>query len=136
MKNPKRLGGEKFNVINLILAIALVGSVVFVVYSSSKNKSKTAGLTSNNKEETTFDTPIDVSWEGEIMATFVSGQDYGIEKTLKDEKFPYFYAGINSDAFPRDVVLEGKVKITGKWTGITCAYQNTVFKRVTSRFVT
>ncbi len=153
MKNSKRPDGKNFTVLNLILTIALIFSVIFVIYSSNKNSGKTAmeaskeklisqNLTTENteearkaelvgkdKEETTFDKPIDVVWEGEIMAVFMSGQSYGIKKIPEDKDFPYFYAGINSDAFPEHVVLEGNVEVTGKWTGITCAYQNTVFKR-------
>ncbi len=131
------------------MAFAVLAIFAFAYYLGQKNKvvlkennlninkilekkienteeAKKAELVGKDKEEVTFDQPIDIDWEGEIMATFVSGQDYGIKKTPKDENFPYFYAYTGDDS---NSSLEGSVKVKGKWTGITCAYQNTVFKK-------
>lgn len=161
MKNKRQSGREKLTVLNVLLAIALIGSVAFVIYSKTRNrvepikeppkkesvfqavtaekpekeevseaeKAKKAELVGKYSEEVTFDKPIDIVWKGKIMTFFQSGKDYGIEKIPKDENYPYFYAGIYSDAFPEHVAMDGNVEVTGKWTGITCAYQNTVFKR-------
>jgi len=96
---------------------------------SEAEKAKKAELVGKYSEEATFDKPIDVTWNGKIIATFHGGTDYGVEKIPKDENYPYFYAGNYSDAFPEHVAMDGIVEVTGKWTGITCAYQNTVFKR-------
>lgn len=89
----------------------------------------TSNSLSKDPEEVTFDEPINVKWKGKIIAYFQSGKDYGIKKIPEDKNFPFFYAGNYSDAFPEHVALDGTVEVTGKWTGITCAYQNTVFKR-------
>ena len=150
MKARKRSVINKNNILNLILAFVLVASVIFYFFSqknkdkakesvqynlasketsSSEERAKKAELIRKYSEEVTFDNPIDVVWEGKIIATFVSGSDYGIKKIPEDKDFPYFYAWINSDAFPEHVAMDGVVEVTGKWTGITCAYQNTVFER-------
>lgn len=77
-----------------------------------------------NSEETTFDLPIFVAWEGNVTSMFSSGSDYGIKKIPADKDFPDFYVSTGSE---ENLDLDGKIKIYGYWTGITCAYQNTAF---------
>ncbi|MBM3255881.1 MAG: hypothetical protein FJZ04_00195 [Candidatus Moranbacteria bacterium] len=150
MKAPKNFKIDKKNLLNLALIFILIASFFFFFLSKEKDKKKINKNLVSNKisapasseedtkkaeligkylEEATFDKPIDVSWKGKIMTFFHGGTDYGIEKIPKDENYPYFYAGNYSDAFPEHVAMDGTVEVTGKWTGITCAYQNTVFKR-------
>jgi len=158
MKTKRQSGGKKLTVLNILLVIALLGSVAFVIYSKTRNntepikelpkeesasqavttersekveiseaeKAKKAELVGKYSEEVTFDKPIDVTWEGKIIAIFHSGTDYGIEINPKDKDYPFFYAYTGDKA---NVATEGNLRITGKWTGITCAYQNTIFGR-------
>ena len=85
--------------------------------------------------EKTFDEPIDVTWEGEVIALLVSGVDYGIKKIPEDAEYPYFYAGRTEEEFDRvweakkEVGLQGNVRVKGKWVGITSAYRNSIFGR-------
>ncbi len=147
MKARERSIVSKNNILNLILAFVLVASVIFYFFSqknkdkakesiqynlaskeapSSEEEAKKAELVGKYSEEVTFDKPVDVVWEGEIITSFVSGTDYGIKKIPKDKDFPYFYAYTGDEVA---TWLEGNVEVKGKWTGITCAYQNTVFGR-------
>jgi len=79
--------------------------------------------------EEEFEEPIDVIWSGRIFANLVGGIDYGIEKLPKDEEYPVFYAGQPLDVDESRQWLSGRVEVRGKWTGITCAYRNTIFGR-------
>lgn len=79
-----------------------------------------------------FAKPIDVDWEGKIIAQMGSGTLYGIERIPPDKKYVYFYAGQDIDkafAEKKNVGLEGKVRVKGKWIGITDGYKNTIFGR-------
>lgn len=79
-----------------------------------------------------FAKPIDVDWEGKIIATMISETQYGIERIPPDKKYIYFYAGQDPDkawAEKKNVGLEGKVRVKGRWVGITDAYKNTIFGR-------
>lgn len=76
--------------------------------------------------------PIDVNWEGEVIAKMVSETQYGIKRIPPDKKYPYFYAGQDPDkawAEKKNIGLEGKVRVIGKWVGITDAYKNSIFGR-------
>lgn len=76
--------------------------------------------------------PIDIDWEGEVIAQMVSGTQYGIKRIPPNEKYPYFYAGQDPDkawAENKNVGLDGKVRVVGKWVGITDAYKNSIFGR-------
>jgi len=77
-------------------------------------------------KEVSFNKPIEVDWEGRIIANLMGGIDYGLKRVPEDKDFPFFYAYTGNDS---NAGLEGKVRVKGKWTGITCAYQNTVFGR-------
>ncbi len=83
--------------------------------------------------EETFEKPIDVVWTGNVFAFMQSGEAFGIERTPKNEQYPVFFACCIEGKMENDKWIidhiRGKVKITGKWTGITCAYKNTIFGR-------
>lgn len=78
----------------------------------------------DEKYEKTFDKPINIVWGGEIYGFMMSGDALAIVRVPKNKKYPVFFAWSVSD---NDRNIEGKIKITGKWTGITCAYRFTVF---------
>lgn len=107
MKNPKRLDGEKFNVINLILAIALAGSVFFVIYSSSKNKLKTATELSEEKSNiSNYDQrKIDLEQIGEkIKETQAEENKYSeaLERVEKEKQDLLSDANTDSFTCPED----------------------------------
>lgn len=81
----------------------------------------------------TFDHPKDIVWEGIVIANMMSGSVYGIKKIPEDSNEPYFYASQPENVSRDRQGLRGKVRITGKWTGITCAYANTIFHRCVPR---
>jgi|GEM_PF-1217301 len=82
-----------------------------------------------NSQEVTFDDPIDIAWEGNIMASFASGSDYGVKTIPEDPDFPYFYVYTGSG---EDLALDGRIKVYGQWTGVTCAYKNSMFGQCTA----
>lgn len=76
--------------------------------------------------EKTFDKPIDVVWTGEVATFMMSGEMFAIKKTPEDKKYPLFEACCLPSG-DGNSELHGMVKVTGKWTGITCDYVNTIF---------
>ena len=60
------------------------------------------------------------------MASMMSGQAFGIKRASESKEYPMFFACCLPEE-KRNPYLEGTVKVTGEWTGITCAYANTIF---------
>ncbi len=83
--------------------------------------------------EKTFEKPIDIVWTGKVFAYMMSGEAFGVERTLKNEEYPVFFACCIEGRWEDDKWIiddiDGKVRVAGKWTGITCAYGNTIFGR-------
>lgn len=80
--------------------------------------------------EETFEEPIDVVWAGNVFAHMQSGEAFGITRGFSDDAF--FACCIEGKMIDDKWTIEdieGKVRVTGKWTGITCAYGNTIFGR-------
>lgn len=75
--------------------------------------------------ETTFKAPYPVEWSGEILSTFVSGQDLGVKRFDQSGKYKQFYVDGNN-MYKGDT--GDSVRVKGKLIGITCAYANTVFR--------
>jgi len=77
-----------------------------------------------------FKKPIDVVWEGEIVDSMSNGACYAIRKIPAKNNYPgeipKFMACLPSNDYT-GVFYKGKVKITGKWTGMTDMYTNTFF---------
>lgn len=80
-----------------------------------------------------FAKPIDVEWEGEVIANMLGGTAYGVKRIPPDKKYPLFYAGPTEENIDKllsenkNLGLEGKVRVKGRWVGITDAYKNTIF---------
>lgn len=74
--------------------------------------------------EKRFATEVPVSWEGRVMATFLSGGGLGVEKYDKESGRNQFYVHV-PDEYIQD--FGDRVKVSGRLIGITCAYANTVF---------
>ena len=76
--------------------------------------------------EKKFDQPIAVSFEGGVIASFVSGSDLGVQSMGLVEGHDRFYI-VGDGAYDYSDWTGRRVSIKGKLTGITCAYANTVF---------
>lgn len=63
-----------------------------------------------------------VVWEGKVFGTMESGQAFALRGTGDSPEL--FYAWFSS--MPA-ASLDGTVRLSGRNTGMTCAYQNTVF---------
>lgn len=73
-----------------------------------------------------------VVWSGTVIATFVSGEDIGVRRYVKDAKYKQFYVdGLGTYRGE----LGKEVQVSGKLVGITCAYANTVFKECVAEVV-
>lgn len=74
--------------------------------------------------EKKFKKEYPIVWSGKVISTFVSGEDFGVERFNEDAKYRRFYVD------GRNMYTGGPgadVKVTGRLIGITCAYANSVF---------
>ncbi|MEI6378188.1 MAG: hypothetical protein WCO55_00875 [Candidatus Falkowbacteria bacterium] len=75
--------------------------------------------------ERTFRQAYPIVWRGQVIASFVGGDDYGLKLWHKVGSYQAFY-----------LLGQGKLKlqlgqqvvIKGRLMGMTCAYANTIFK--------
>lgn len=110
----------KTTIVNYALATEIVNTQI------SKNIIK-EDLNDNFIEcdcEKRFNKSYPIVWSGQVIATFISGEDIGVEKYDKEAKYNKFYVAAQGkySGYPgRDV------RVTGRLVGITCAYANTVF---------
>jgi len=85
-----------------------------------------------------FEEPIDIVWEGEIVGSMSSGACYAIRKIPAEDNYPddipKFMACLPGTDYT-GVFYKGKVKITGKWTGITDMYANAFFNHTCAPYV-
>ena len=105
----------------ILTTLILIIVITFVVFRNIKRDC--------NRD---YAKPIEVNWEGEVIAKMVSETQYGIKRIPSNKKYPYFYAGQDPDKAwveKKNVGLEGKVRVKGKWIGITDAYKNSIFGR-------
>ena len=74
--------------------------------------------------EKTFKKEYPIVWSGKVMASFMSGEDFGVKRYNKNFKYNKFYV-VGQNKFTGE--LGTNVKVKGRLVGITCAYANTVF---------
>ena len=74
--------------------------------------------------EKSFSSEIPVSWEGQVIATFMSGAGLGVDKYDEKSGYNQFFVHVPEESIQD---FGEAVKITGRLVGITCAYANTVF---------
>jgi len=72
--------------------------------------------------ETVFPQPRMVDWEGVVFGVLAGGEGLAIKRTDTGELFQAY--GTQEQTASASY---GPVHITGRWTGISCAYQQTVF---------
>ena len=109
---------EKFFVIPLLILGA------FIIYHSSPlDNNYKASIWTNNERE--FFRPVQVVWQGKIISTMSGGACVGLEGDFDNyTQAMACLPDMNSNELRN---FEGMVTVTGKWTGITCAYKNTIF---------
>lgn len=74
--------------------------------------------------EKEFKKEYPIVWSGEVMATFVSGKDFGVERFDKNAKYNKFYV-VGQSKYSGEP--GANVQVRGRLVGITCVYANTVF---------
>ena len=76
-------------------------------------------------EETVFPQPRDVDWDGVVFAVLGGGNGFAVRRVSTGEMFQaYLPEGQTSS------VSYQPVRIRGRWTGISCAYRQTLFNNV------
>lgn len=84
-----------------------------------------ANINSIAESEKTFTTPRNVQWTGEIIGVVSGGSCVGIKGNFSG--YPAFLACL-PDIYGTGLSnYSGIVTVNGKWSGITCAYRNTIF---------
>lgn len=147
---------KKFIPVIIILFIVVIGSKIFLNYKNNQHDtlkvvdsvpkqelstivSETNTSSSINENvrgasttpdycdcEKTFAKPITTVLNGEVIASFVSGEAIGIKVRNKDGKYDQYYVEMPTGTNYHDIEYDN-VKVEGKMVGITCAYYNTIF---------
>ncbi|MEI6379068.1 MAG: hypothetical protein WCO55_05390 [Candidatus Falkowbacteria bacterium] len=78
--------------------------------------------------------PKKVTLEGEVMATFVSGEHFGLRTDKKIDGHQQFYV-IPPEGSDFTGWNSAWVKVAGTITGLTCAYANTVYGECAAEIV-
>lgn len=73
--------------------------------------------------EESFEKPIKIEFEGEIISRPAGGEDLAVKNLDKNSKYQKLYVNANGNYHEE----ENKVKIKGEVIGVTCAYYNTIF---------
>lgn len=72
--------------------------------------------------ETVFPKPQAVVWDGVVFGVLAGGEGLAVRMLDTSREFQAYMPG-DTLASPS----EGSVRVTGRWTGISCSYANTVF---------
>lgn len=72
--------------------------------------------------EKDFSEEKNITVEGQVIASFVSGTDLGIRNLDKTSEYQQFYVDASGRYQGR-----GRIRIEGRLIGVTCAYANSVF---------
>lgn len=82
--------------------------------------------------EKTFKQSYPVIWSGKVIASFVGGEDIGVERFSKEFKYNKFYVDAQGKY---NESLGSDIRVTGRLVGITCAYANSIFKECVGEVV-
>lgn len=72
--------------------------------------------------ETIFPQPRKIDWDGIVFGVLVGGRGLAVRREDTGEMFQAYAADGQTMS-----VTSGPVRIKGRWTGISCAYQHIVF---------
>ncbi|HEY4474592.1 MAG TPA: hypothetical protein VJC06_01570 [Candidatus Paceibacterota bacterium] len=109
-----------------IIPFLILGAFIIYYPSLLDNNHKASIWISDERE---FFKPIDVVWRGKIISIMAGGSCIGLKGEFDNYRqalacLPEVLLRGNSSELWE---LEGMVTVTGKWLGITCAYENTIF---------
>ena len=112
----------------LTLLIFLTGCTNAKIISNSNNSIK-----SQDNIEINFEDPIDINWTGKVLTYMESYNAYAIEMISGDAQYERFYAqpfkvltDSDNNLIPQ-YKMGDYLNIQGEFTGITCAYKNSIF---------
>lgn len=110
--------------IRALIATILVVTAAGVVLGSMEVR---APMTASELDaiapvETVFPQPQAIAWDGAVFGILAGGEGLAVRMLDTGREFQV-YAPDNQLAS----VSEGTIRIRGNWTGISCAYANTVF---------
>lgn len=74
--------------------------------------------------EKRFKQEYPVVWSGRVISTFMSGEDFGVERFNKSTKYKQFYV-FGQNKYTGE--SGANVRVVGRLIGMTCAYADTVF---------
>ncbi|KKR20478.1 MAG: hypothetical protein UT48_C0017G0020 [Parcubacteria group bacterium GW2011_GWE2_39_37] len=74
--------------------------------------------------EKRFKRDYPIMWSGRVIASFVSGEDVGVERYDKKTRYNQFYLSTQGKY---DEKLGSDIRVNGRMVGITCAYANSIF---------
>lgn len=104
----------------LLLALLLVGGYV-LVHPDAPQTATISGAVRDDltlPTATVFAQPSAVAWEGVVTRTLAGGR--GIEVKSPQTQAGYFVA-YDDEGIPASAA-EGLVRVSGRWTGISCEY--------------
>lgn len=116
----------------LIIAVSVAYKMSGEIKERQNESQRVAGVKFNESDvvvdcgcEKTFENPKKIKIKGEVMMTMVGGFDFGVRSNRKYEGYNQFYI-VGDRSY--EYLVGQTVKIEGLFTGITCAYANTVYK--------
>lgn len=119
----------------IVICSVIVLGVIFATHYSFENQTATisnniiptTASPSSDPDEQKFDTPVSITWKAKILGCLVSCAGYSFQNLDPRAKYTYFQ-GYDDLLDERYLDLRDRtVQIKGQWTGIDCAYKNTVF---------
>lgn len=99
-------------------------AVIGPLTATLRNGMRTVPLSETPPTETVFPQPRAIDWEGVVFGVLAGGEGLAVKRSGSGELFQAYFAQGQTAS-----VSEGPIHITGHWTGISCAYEETVFKR-------
>ncbi|MEK7194873.1 MAG: hypothetical protein AAB561_02005 [Patescibacteria group bacterium] len=107
---------------SLILLVAVATIIHFVGIESQP--ARLAPETDQQSKEVVFETPKKINWPGTIISITGGGTGYAVQLIEPEDGNSDFLAIWPNDS---NLILSGRVVVSGYWTGITCAYRYTLF---------
>ena len=113
-----------YNIVMIKSVAAAEATSVSVVRVATPQAQEEVGNYISCDCEKSFASETPVSWEGRIIAMFMSGAGLGVDKYDEKSGYNQFFVHV-----PEEYIQDfgDTVKVTGRLVGVTCAYANSVF---------
>ena len=117
------------------IGLVIVLGVIFTTHYSFEKQTATiannvitaSATPSPDPDEQIFDAPIPITWNAKVLGCLVSCLGYSFQNLDPQAKHTYFQ-GYDDILDERILNLRDRTfRVKGQWTGIDCAYKNTVF---------